>query len=204
MSKPSQLKEPKSKSNKSEQIIAGAMEQFLKHGYAGASMDRIAAAAGVSKQTLYSYFEDKDSLFTTLVEQITKRRFQLVFGLQPLEGEPNLVLRNLANNILQQIRNDRDYHNFIRLIVSESGRFPELGKTMIRNVTQPGMQALSNYLASHPELNITDPEETAGIFIGAIVFFVLTQEILHGKEVMPRSSDRLIDSLIHSIVNVRN
>jgi AcrR family transcriptional regulator len=39
-------------SEKREQILQGAMQVFLKHGYAGTSMDRVAAIAGVSKQTI--------------------------------------------------------------------------------------------------------------------------------------------------------
>lgn len=187
--------------DKAEQILAGAMQQFLEYGYTGSSMDRIAAAAGVSKQTLYSYFHNKEALFTTLVEQIAKERFRLVFGSEPLQGEPSLVLRQLATKLIGQIVEDEQYHAFVRLVVGESGRFPQLGMAMIRNVTQPGIQTLSQYLASHPELELSDPQETAAIFLGALIYFILTQEILHGNKVVPRSRSRLIDSLIELILN---
>lgn len=51
---------------KAEQILQGALSEFLVHGYAGSTMDRIAKSAGVSKQTLYSYFGDKEGLFYSL------------------------------------------------------------------------------------------------------------------------------------------
>jgi hypothetical protein len=37
--------------------------------------------------------------------------------------------------------------------------------------------------------------------IGSLVHFVITQEIMHGKDIMPMESDRLIDALTHLIVN---
>ena len=57
---------------KAEQILQGAMAEFLVHGYAATSMDRVASAAKVSKATVYSYFQDKEALFTALVEQLAE------------------------------------------------------------------------------------------------------------------------------------
>lgn len=45
-------------------ILEAAEALFLQHGFEGVSMDQIAAAAGVSKLTVYSHFGDKDTLFT--------------------------------------------------------------------------------------------------------------------------------------------
>src|SRR5690625_2735249 len=45
-------------------ILDAAQRMFLRHGFEGVSMDQIAAAAGVSKLTVYSHFGDKDALFT--------------------------------------------------------------------------------------------------------------------------------------------
>jgi TetR/AcrR family transcriptional repressor of mexJK operon len=48
-------------------ILTAAKALFLEHGYTGASMDAIAAGAGVSKLTVYSHFGDKENLFNTAV-----------------------------------------------------------------------------------------------------------------------------------------
>jgi AcrR family transcriptional regulator len=185
---------------KGEQILQGAMHVFLQHGYAGTSMDRVAAEAGVSKQTIYSHFQDKEGLFVALIERVTIRRFQIELGPEPLQGEPILLLRRLAEVFLNKM-GDQDYISLIRLVIGESARFPELAQLYVRTVIQRGRSILSQYFESHPELNIQDSEATAHIFCGSLVSFVLSQEVLHGKQTMPMEKERLIDSLVSLVLS---
>lgn len=186
-------------SSKREQILQGAMQVFLQSGYAKTSMDRVAAEAGVSKQTIYSHFQDKQGLFRALIERVTIRRLQLEFQLVPFQGEPVRVLRWLAESFLAKM-DDPEYISLLRLVIAESGQFPELAQLYTRTVIQYGYRNLSHYFESHPELKIPDPEATARIFLGSLVSFILSQEILQGKQTMPMERDRLINSLIFCIV----
>ncbi|WP_066382424.1 MULTISPECIES: TetR/AcrR family transcriptional regulator [unclassified Anabaena] len=188
-------------SDKVEKILQGAMQQFLAYGYASTSMDKVAEAAGVSKATVYSHFQDKEGLFRALIERLARKRFQLILGTQPLKGEPYVVLRRLAKTALNQMINDPEYQAFERLLMGESARFPELAQVFIASIAKPAIETISQYLAARSELNIPDPEATARILIGSLVHFVITQEIMHGKNIMPMESDRLIDALTHLIVN---
>ena len=90
--------------------------------------------------------------------------------------------------------------NFVRLVIAESGRFPLLAHTFVKNLAKPGIERLTQYLASHPELKLSDPEATARIFIGSLVYFQLTQHMMHGKDIIPMERDRLIDALLHLIL----
>jgi hypothetical protein len=56
-------------------------------------------------------------------------------------------------------------------------------------------------LATHPELNIPDPEATARIMLGSLVYFHITQDVMHGKDILPMASDRLIDTMTNLIIN---
>lgn len=181
---------------KREQILQGAMKVFLQHGYAGTSMDRVAEVARVSKNTIYNHFQDKKGLFTALIEQITTNRFQIVFGSVPLQGEPRVVLRQLAEKLLSVILPDREYISFLRLLIAESERFPQLAQLFISNLPKKVLSILSEYFRSHPELNLPNPEVTARIFMSSLMGYVITQEILQGKEVMPLSQEDLIKNLI--------
>ena len=54
---------------KRRQIVEGARQIFLAHGFDAASMNDIARTAGVSKGTLYVYFENKEQLFEAIVHE---------------------------------------------------------------------------------------------------------------------------------------
>ncbi len=171
------------------------MQVFLQQGYASTSMDRVATIAGVSKQTIYSHFQDKEGLFTALIERFTIARVQHEFGSEELHGEPAVLLRHLAETILQNMSNP-EYLNLLRVIIAESARFPELAKLYSRTVIQKGRSMLAAYFNAHPELGIVDPEATAHIFFGSLVSFLLSQEILYGKETAPLTQQRLVDALL--------
>lgn len=190
-------------SEKAQMILNGAMQEFMAHGYAAASMDRIAIAAGVSKPTLYSYFQDKEGLFTALIEQLTQKQYRAILGLdkaQLPQGEPQIVLRQIATNLLDMIVNNQQLLALIRLTIAESGRFPRLAQAFISAVDKPAIAVLSQYLASRPELGLPNPEAVAHTFIGTLVYFVISQELLQGKQVLPMNRDDLVENLIFLII----
>lgn len=197
------LREPRQLSpEKAEAILAGGMQEFLAHGYAGTSMDRVAMAAGVSKATVYSHFQDKEGLFTALIEQLVQGKFRSLFdpNADRLQSEPRIFLSELANRLLDMGANEPQFLNFMRLIIGESGRFPQLARVFVQNVERTSFQMIQQYLAACPQLKLADPEATARIFIGAIVHFLIVQEMLHGKDIVPMERDRLISNLVNSIL----
>ncbi|MDZ8185479.1 MAG: TetR/AcrR family transcriptional regulator [Nostoc sp. ChiSLP02] len=191
--------ERESSSDKIEKILQGSKQEFLAHGYTGASMDRVAVAAGVSKATIYSHFQDKEGLFKALIEQLARKKFESIFGAQALEGEPNIVLKQLLAKALTQMLEDSEFQAFERVIIGESARFPELARILFRCIAKPGSEIISQYLAANPELDIPDPDAMVWVLMGSIVHFVIAQQIMHGKDVLPMESDRLIDALTHLI-----
>src|SRR6185437_10116388 len=56
---------------KLQAILEAATVAFLQNGYLGTNMDEVAALAGVSKQTVYNHFSNKETLFITIVTQMT-------------------------------------------------------------------------------------------------------------------------------------
>ncbi|ALF51849.1 TetR family transcriptional regulator [Nostoc piscinale CENA21] len=186
---------------KQEQILQGAIRVFLREGYAKTSMDRVSAEAGVSKQTIYSHFQDKEGLFTALMERLTLRCFQSIVSNTELQGEPASLLRQVGETYLTKVADNPDYVALLRLVITESQNFPELAKLYNQTVVQRGRFLLSQYFASHPELGITDPEAIAHIFMGSLVSYVILQEIMYGKELVSLSRDRLLDSLMTLVMS---
>ena len=185
---------------KAEQILAGARQEFLAHGYAATSMDRVAKAAGVSKATVYSYFQDKEGLFTALVQKLAQRKLSAIYGFQPVEGDSRITLRQLLTKALNEMMGDREEIALIRLIYGESERFPELARILVRTLVKPAIETLSQYLTSCPELKSADPEAIAWILIGSLVHLMQIQKLLHSEDILPMERDRLIDSLMHLLL----
>ena len=202
-------------SAKAEAILAGAMQEFLAHGYSATSMDRVAKAAGVSKATVYSYFENKEKLFSASIERLAKEKYATVFNPtgdndfgvsaqsnathRSLQGEPPVALRRIINNFLEMAAGDPQLQDFMRSMMGESGRFPILAQVYIRHIAKPVLETIAGYLASHPNLQIADPEATARIILGTVVYFIILQEVMHGKEILPMERDRLVNSLVDLI-----
>lgn len=188
---------------KAEAIFEGGMQEFLAHGYEATSMDRVAIAAGVSKATVYSHFQDKEDLFTRLIQRLVEGKFRSIFdpaNAQVLQTAPEIVLRDLANRALNVGMNDPQFLNFMRVILGESGRFPQLARAFVRNIEQTSFKVLRQYFTTCPQLKLPDPEATARIFIGALVHFMIVQEMLHGKDIVPMERDRLVENLVNLIV----
>lgn len=88
----------------------------------------------------------------------------------------------------------------MRLIIGESEGFPELAQTFVREVQKPLLGRLESYFASQPQLNLADPEVAARMFAGAVTYYVIVQEILHGKEILPLSHERMVDGLVSQMI----
>jgi AcrR family transcriptional regulator len=109
---------------KERRILDAALSVFAGTGYSGASMDAIAAAAEVSKPTLYQYFGSKEQLFAAMM--LDKRDEMLGVFDDPSQG---LVrdLHDFAWNYAHTVMRP-DMLSLARLIIGEAQRFPEIGR----------------------------------------------------------------------------
>ncbi|MFK8183984.1 MAG: TetR/AcrR family transcriptional regulator [Phormidesmis sp.] len=197
--KTSRKKPGKHNPEKAKTILMGALQVFSTQGYAAASMDRIATAAGVSKPTLYSYFKDKPGLFVALIKQTTQIADQTLKGMQsgPVSKlPPDQALRTLAMTALNQFSTNPQLPTMMRLIIGESERFPELAQTFVQEVQKPLLGRLEAYFAAQPQLNVSDPAVAARMFAGSLMHYIIVQEILSGKEILPLSHERMVDGLV--------
>jgi len=154
------------KGRKFDQVVEGARTVFLRDGFEGASVDDIAREAGVSKATLYSYFPDKRVLFLEIAAQETKRQADAFEERMDENLSPEALLPNVGRKILDFILSDFGQAVF-RIAVSESDRFPELGRKYYESGPALVAKRLSQYLASctaRGELEIDDIELAAEQF----------------------------------------
>jgi AcrR family transcriptional regulator len=190
---------------KIEAILQGAMQEFLNHGFAATTMDKVTAAAGVSKATVYSYFQDKETLFIALVEHLIERDGhvvnQLNLGLFP--GEPAQIIEEIANIFLdrfsQRVDDTPELVDLLRLTIAESGRFPHLLQRLIISKDKQFVDALTQYLENHPELGLIDAAATARVFLGTLIHFMMVEYMFQAKEILPMERQRLVNCLVSLI-----
>ena len=191
---------------KTKAILEGGMQEFLAHGYAATSMDRVAIAAKVSKATVYSHFQDKESLFIALIQRLAEQNFNPFWcsGCSSFANGTAGCSEKFCRRALDMGANEPQCLNFMRLILGESERFPQLAHAFVSNIEQTAFGRLCHYFTNCPQLRLFDPKATARIFVGAIVHFMIVQKMLYGKKLVPMDSDRLIDGLIDLIVEQRS
>ncbi len=112
---------------KEQQILAGAALVFAESGYGGASMSRIAAAAGVSKGTLYNYFPGKRELFAAFVQRTCAEHLKLIFDRLDPAAPAEASLRRIGERVLAVQSSDAGLLIY-RMVVGEAARFPELAE----------------------------------------------------------------------------
>jgi AcrR family transcriptional regulator len=114
-------------------IIEAATAAFCRDGFTGASIDAIAADAGVSRQTVYNQLGDKEKLFAAVVHGITARSSEMLFKtLGSFPQQPDDIEAELTAFAVRLTRNcmcDADGRALRRLIENEGQRYPELFET---------------------------------------------------------------------------
>lgn len=112
---------------KRRQILAGARAVFGELGYERASVDRVAARAGVAKATVYSHFDDKRALFVACIsEEADALRHDLRVRLGVVGGDPEVALRRVGEQLLRVILSP-PFVGLYRQAATEAERFPEVG-----------------------------------------------------------------------------
>jgi TetR/AcrR family transcriptional regulator, regulator of autoinduction and epiphytic fitness len=132
---------------KRAEIVAAAERQFLEFGFAAASMDRIAAAAGASKRTVYNHFASKAELFRAVIERLYGESLNRPEGMPPPGAPLAEALTAIARRVLDHIGNPR-VRAMIRLIIAESVHSPEIARIYSTTGKDPGIQRIAGWVAA--------------------------------------------------------
>jgi TetR/AcrR family transcriptional repressor of mexJK operon len=175
-------------------ILDSATTLFLRQGYLGTSMDEIAALAAVSKQTVYKHFAGKEHLFSEIVTSTVNEASDTVHdevrNLQD-SGDLEADLRDLARRQLALVMQPRILQ-LRRLVIGESGRFPELGRTFYERGPGRTIEALSatfERLADRGLLQLDDPLLAAAHFNWLIMSIPLNRAMFSGDDKLPAPTD---------------
>ena len=175
-------------------ILDAATTLFLREGYLATSMDQIAAAASVSKQTVYKQFASKQSLFCEIVTgTVAEISDPVAEQVASLRDSTDLAadLRGLARALLAQVLQPR-MMQLRRLVIGEASRFPELGRLFYDSGpgrTIDALAAVVESLAARGTLRLQDPRLAAEQFNWLVMSAPLNRVMLCGDAELPSQAD---------------
>jgi AcrR family transcriptional regulator len=165
---------PGQDARKRRQILDGARRIFLNHGFDAASMSDIAGEAGVSKGTLYVYFDSKEELFRQLVAEEKAAQFPAIFDFDPADPDVRGTL----------VRVGRAFARFLvqphvvtakRIIVAIADRMPQMAGDFFDEVARQCVMRVADYLDSQVAAGRMVIPDT---YLAAAQFLDLTQSTL--------------------------
>jgi TetR/AcrR family transcriptional repressor of mexJK operon len=157
-------------SSKRQSILDAATGLFIAHGYGAVSMDAIARGAGVSKATLYAHFGSKDQLFATIIREACQSNLAAREFLPHDQDDMRAALTRLASRMLRFLLEERSLA-IHRVVMSESVRFPELGRAFYESGPLMFSAAFSAWLADQcaaGRLVVADPRQAADQIAGLL------------------------------------
>ena len=158
------------------ELLAAALDLFVEKGFAATRLEDVATRAGVSKGTLYLYYENKEALFKAVIQE----------GIIPVIVENEAIaaqhtgssfdlMEKLLANWWTKI-GQTAFAGIPKLMVAEARNFPELGRYYVENVINRGRalvgSALQRGMASG-EFRLMDVETTIDVVIAPILMLLI-------------------------------
>ena len=186
---------------KRRQILDGARRRFMSKGFDASSMGDIAEEAGVSKGTLYVYFDSKEKLFAALVAEEKAAQFPSIFSIDAADRDVRKVLTRLGHQFAHFVT---EPHVIMakRTVVAIGERMPEIAREFYEQGPRQCSGRLAQYLDQQVAAGTLAIDDT---YLAAAQFLDLAQSTL----VVPmmfgakqRPSEEQIEAVVSSAVNV--
>jgi TetR/AcrR family transcriptional repressor of mexJK operon len=169
------------------EIREAAIGAFLARGYDGTTMEEIAARAGVSKQTVYKHFTDKQHLFADIVLSTTDDMGALIGMIaERLPATTDLAgdLAHLAETFLVALMQPRVLR-LRRLVITSADRFPEISSAWYEQGFERVLAALARSfraLADRGLLAVDDSSAAAEHFVGMLFWIPVNRAMFTGED----------------------
>lgn len=164
-----------------EEILEAALELFTEKGFSATRITDVARQAGISKGTLYLYFENKEAIFRAVVQEMIAPQLEREEALvEAYQGPTEVLLREMIHDWWQYIGNSK-LSAIPKLIVSESGNFPELAEFFVNTVVKRARKLYASTISRgivRGEFNPVDPDVVARLVVAPMVQLVIWRHSL--------------------------
>ena len=188
------------------ELLDAALDLFVEKGFAATRAEEVAARAGVSKGTLFLYFQSKEELFKAVIsENISGRFTEWNAEFDAFDGSSADMLRYAMNMWWERVGATRA-SGITKLIISEAHNFPEVTAFYQAEVIQPGQALIRRILqrgVDRGEFVVADMDYAMYSVISSMVFLVMSKHSLGACVPADRPLDprRYIDSQAGIILN---
>ncbi|MCY0875243.1 MAG: TetR/AcrR family transcriptional regulator [Firmicutes bacterium] len=187
-------------SSRTRRIFQAAIDVFSEYGFEKATMDEIAARAGVAKGTVYYHFKSKEDLFVFLVEEGTKLLHEQVLARIPADAKAEQRLRVVIRELLAFFRANRDFCIIIlREAWGEEGRQREFRRMLVHFVH--AIREIIDAGVASGELMVEAPDTVSWSIFGAVSNTALHYLFMDKEYDLLSLSPQLERSLIHGFVS---
>jgi AcrR family transcriptional regulator len=178
------------------EIVDAALDVFAEKGFAAAKLDEIARRAGLSKATLYLYFETKEEIFRAVARTAVTSLVQALES--PAEG-PDAPFTELAPRVLSRaagVMKGGRVPAIARMVIGESRNFPDLARIWHDDVVANVIGIVTGIIARaqrRGEVAPGDPRLHAFSLMGPMVMAMLFREVFGGVGTDPPDLQALAD-----------
>lgn len=184
------------------QILKAALAVFARKGFHGATVAEIAREARLSEGTIYNYFRSKEDLLISLPREILVPTFIAPFLAEKGRQPPETFLQEVVTHTLERFLANIDV---LRVLISSVPILDEAAREeYLRRTVIFGAEALEKYFqeemarGTYRPLN---PAILARAFTGMCIIFVVLQEVLLGKRIVPLAYEEIarevVDLFLH-------
>jgi AcrR family transcriptional regulator len=175
------------KAARPQEIVEAAANVFAEKGFAASKLEEIGKRAGVSKGTLYLYYPTKEALFEEVVKAYAASTLKdLRDSIARIEGDIFDRLPEVFAAALQEIGGSR-IPAVAKMVIAESGNFPELARSWHREVITPMLTSLAALIRKEQKAGRVaagPPELYAVCMASPFVTSMLFREVF-GQAAMP-------------------
>jgi AcrR family transcriptional regulator len=178
------------------EIVEAALAVFAEKGFAAAKLDDIARRAGVSKATLYLYFETKEEIFRAVAQAAVA---SLVEALASQAERADMPFAELAPRLLSRaagMMKGGRVPAIARMVIGESRNFPDLARIWHDNVVTSVVGMVTGFIAraqARGEVAPGDPRLHAFSLMGPMVMAMLFGEVFGAVGASPPDLQALAD-----------
>lgn len=139
------------------ELAAAALSLFVEKGYAATRLDEVAARAGVSKGTLYLYFDSKEALFKAVIQDRVVAVMSEGEALyESLKDDPARLLREILMGWWNLI-GATDLGGIPKVMIAEAQNFPEVARYFYEDVISRGRVLVAGALQGGIERGLFRP-----------------------------------------------